>query len=314
MANLQIVGLGLATVDVLIRLHDMPTWERGARLSGLRFDGGGPVATALVAAARLGARVGYVGTAGDDEIGALKLRYLTRDGVDTGRVIVRPGPEEQVILVYVQEGTGERVFSALHGGQHRPLQPQELDRAYITSAPFLHLDGSHLEAALCAARWAHEAGQTVVLDAAKGGWAVSAAMRALVAETDILICGSGFAPALTGERDLWAAGEAALALGPRVVVQTEGEAGSYTVTGSERFHTPAYPVPVTDTTGAGDVFHGAYLVGLLRGWDLQRTAAFASAVAAIKCTQLGGRAGIPTLDAALAFLREHGVDLEKGKP
>lgn len=82
-------------------------------------------------------------------------------------------------------------------------------------------------------------------------------------------------------------GELVLSMGPRVVVQTEGEDGSYTITKDDRFHIPAFNVDVIDTTGAGDVFHGAYLVGLCKGWDLRRITVFASAVAAIKCTHLG---------------------------
>jgi len=99
-----------------------------------------------------------------------------------------------------------------------------------------------------------------------------------------------------------------MALGPQIVVQTEGRDGSYTLTAREHFHTPAFDVEVVDTTGAGDVFHGAYLVGLLRGWDLPMVAAFATAVAAIKCTQLGGRKGIPTSDQTIAFLKKRGYD------
>jgi ribokinase len=65
-------------------------------------------------------------------------------------------------------------------------------------------------------------------------------------------------------------------------------------------------VPVVDTTGAGDVFHGAYLFGLLRGWALPAVAEFASATAALKCMTLGGRKGIPTLDTVMTYLREQG--------
>ena len=307
MGKLQIVGVGLATLDILIRLEELPTWSRGSRLKAARLAGGGPVATALVAASRLGARVGYVGTAGEDELAELKLRSLASEGVDTSRVKIRPGPERQVILVCVHAQTGERVFCGLESCHEGPLTGEELDRDYITGADYLHLDGTHGEAALQAARWMREAGKAVVLDAAK----TTAAPRHYVPElfryVDYLICGSGYAPAVTGETDIWAAAEAMLALGPRVVVQTEGKEGSYTVAAEDRFHTLAFDVPVVDTTGAGDVFHGAYLVGLLQGWDLRQVALFASAVSALKCTQLGGRAGIPRLDETLSFLRGRGI-------
>ena len=304
MADLDVVGVGLATLDVLVRLRDMPTWERGARLDALAFEGGGPVATALVAAARLGASVGYVGTAGSDDIGTLKVRGLVREGVDASRLVVRPGPEEQVVLVLVHQGTGERVFNSAARGTDARLRPDELDRGYITSARYLHLDGFHTDAGIQAAKWMREAGGTVVVDAAKSRGTVRPEVAELVRHVDVLIGGSGFVPALVGVSDVWKAGREALRLGPKVVVQTEGLDGSFTVTADEEFQTPAFPVDVVDTTGAGDVYHGAYIVGLLRGWDLRRTALFASAVAALKCRQLGGRAGIPSREQALAFLAE----------
>jgi sulfofructose kinase len=308
-SDLQIVGLGMSTLDVLMRLKDMPTWEHGTRISAFGFDGGGPVATAMAAAARLGARVGYIGTAGDDEAAAIKVRTLAKEGIHLEHLVVRPGAEKQIVLMFVDETTGERVFAGLGRFGTEPLRVEELDHDYITSAAYLHLDGMHAEAALQAARWMHAHDKKVSLDGSKTSGPISAEMRGLVAETDILICGQGFGRALTRQADLWEAGEAALGMGPDIVVQTEGADGSYTVTAQERFHTPAFQVPVVDTTGAGDVFHGAYLVGLLQGWELQSVARFATAVSALKCTQLGGRAGIPTFAQTLAFLRERGLDI-----
>lgn len=309
---LDIVGLGLATLDVLVRVQELPTWEHMGAMSGFALDGGGPVGTGLVAAARLGARVGYVGTAGTDRTAELKIEFLASEGLDLSRLVRRPGPEGNVILVCVDEATGERTFTGLRDRHRTPLSPEELDRAYLTGARYLHLDGHHPEAALAAARWMHAAGREVLLDGARvhgPGGRVSDALAALVREVDILICGSGFVPALTGRDDIWEAGRAALDLGPRIVVQTEGADGAYTVSREGLFHTPAFSVEVVDTTGAGDVFHGAYLVGLLHGWDLPEVTLFASAVSALKCGHLGGRAGIPTFDRTLEFLADRGVYL-----
>lgn len=306
---LDIVGLGLATLDILIRLGELPTWDHGAGCSAVGLDGGGPVGTACVAAARLGARVGYVGTAGNDSLAALKIQSLQENGVDLSRLAQRDGPENQVVVVYVNQETGERIFSGLHCFGADPLQVVELDPVYLTSGTFLHLDGTHPEAALHAAQVMRAAGKRVSLDGSKcDGNSIGGDVCELVPYTDILICGSGFGHALTGHADLWRAGEAMLALGPQIVVQTEGMDGSYTTTPSESFHTPAFKVDVLDTTGAGDVFHGAYLVGLMHAWDLHSIALFASAVAAIKCMHLGGRKGIPSFEQTLAFLHIRGLD------
>jgi sulfofructose kinase len=187
----------------------------------------------------------------------------------------------------------------------QPILPEELDRAYITSADYFHVDGLlHHEATLQAVQWMKAAGKTVVMDGSKTNGPVRDAHRALVPYVDVLITGEGFARALTGIDDIWEAGRAVLELGPRTFVETVGARGCYTVTVDEQFHTPAFQVEVVDTTGAGDVFHGAYIVALKQGWSPRDCAQFSAAVSAIKCTQLGGRAGIPTFGQTMAFLRE----------
>ncbi|MDE2977355.1 MAG: PfkB family carbohydrate kinase [Acidobacteriota bacterium] len=299
-------------VDVVLRVERMPAWEDPRGLLDFTLADGGPVGTACFVASTFGLRTGFVDTVGEDDLGEHRRRSLEKAGVDTSRLVPREGPEDHVVVVYVDAATGERVFSFRRGFLSRPVDASELDRGYIESARILHLDGSHGKAALAAARWMKEAGGTVVLDAAATSHKVLEPARALVAETDVLICGSGFAPALTGEKDVWRAGRAALDLGPRVVVQTEGARGSYTVsrgTGARRtgtrdaeFHTPAFDVDVVDTTGAGDTFHGAYLVGLARGWSLKRCASFSSAVAALHCTVLGNRKGIPSMAEVEALM------------
>jgi len=310
---MDIIGLGMATLDILIRLRNLPTWEGCGSFSSFGTDGGGMAGTACVAAARLGAKVGFISTVGNDELAERKMETFRQAGVDLSHMVQREGPEHQLVLVYVHQDTGERVFSGMDRGHVLPLQTAELDPAYVQSARMLHLDGYYPAAALQAAQWARQAGMLVSLDGSKtGGGPLSAEWVELVRMADILICASGFGRSLTGLDDPWEIGAAALTFGPRIVVQTEGEQGSYTVTAGdtpgaqERFHTPAFPVAVVDTTGAGDVFHGAYLVGLLQGWDLHRTAEFASAVAAIKCTQPGGRRGIPSIEQTLAFLQARG--------
>lgn len=305
----QIVGLGLATLDVLIRLKDMPTWEGWNRADGFCFDGGGLVGTAMVAASKLGARVGFVGTAGSDESAELKLKSFRECGVDLSRLVRREGPEDQVVIVYVNSETGERTFCGVGGQARQPIRPAELDRDYLIAADVLHVDGlMHHEAALLAAQWMKAAGKTVTMDGSKTDGVVDERHRALIPYVDVLIAGEGYGRGLAGLDDVWAAGEKALELGPRVFIETRGERGCFGVTSEGRFHIPAFPVEVVDTTGAGDVFHGAYIVGMLHGWTPSRCAQFSTAVSAIKCTQLGGRAGIPTFEQTMAFLRERGVE------
>ncbi len=299
----KVLGIGCCTLDVLIRIRTLPTWEQPSGFEEIGFDGGGQAATAMAAAARLGVPAAFIGTAGNDDAADIKLRSLVRCGVDIRCVARRQKPDDSVVIVFVNARTGERMF--LGGGRQGsvPLRIEELDRGYVTAADYLLLDGLHGEAALAAADWMHEAGKMVVLDAGSPRGRLPESRLAILSHVDVVIGGARFAQAATGREDVWDAGAAVLELGPRVCVQTEGSNGCYTVTATEKFHTPAFPVEVVDTTGAGDVFHGAYVVGLVHGWDLRRTARFASAVSALKCTRLGGRAGIPTFTETMSFLQ-----------
>lgn len=302
----EIVGLGLANVDVVMQRNEMPTWENPGVTSGFALADGGPAGTACAVASMFDVASGLIDTIGNDDMAAIKRQSLVSAGVDLSHLVERDGAEDHVVIVYVQEGTGDRFFSFVRGFLSQPVLPEELDRDYITAAQYLHLDCTHPKAAMQAARWMHEAGKRVVLDASATDRAVPDYIRGLVTETDVLICGSGFGAMLTGQKDLYEAGRAILDLGPGIVVQTEGVDGSYTVTRDEEFHIPAFEIDVVDTCGAGDVFHGAYLVGLVKGWDLERIATFSSAVSAIHCTVLGNRKGIPSMGEVGAFLRERG--------
>lgn len=309
MGNIAVVGLGLACLDILVRTDELPTWEHGKRLSAMAVEGGGPVATAIVATQRLGVDSGFIGTYGSDRLGAIKLQTLVENGVDVSRSVRREEDESQVVLVYVHAKTGERLFSGVSGSSPE-LDVSELDKSYITQAEYLHLDGFHAQAAIQAAKWMKSAGKKVMLDGSATQGPIDSEMKVLASLADILICGHGFGPALTGEMDLCEAGRLIHALGPEIVIQTEGKSGCYVNTKEDQFHFPAFDVPVIDTTGAGDVFHGAFLVGMLRKWDVRRSTIFSSAVAALKCRQISGRRGIPTYEETIGFLNSQGYSME----
>ena len=309
MKKLEIVGMGLRCIDIVMRCSEIPTWGKEGSVDTFTMQGGGPAGTAMVAASRLGVAAGYVGTIGNDYISELKRKSLSMYDVDISRIVERPFPENQVIFVYVNKETGERVFAMLANYLEDPVTPAELDRDYLTAADYLLLDGIYPEASILAARWMREAGKTVMIDMWKTTEAVPDWKRELIALTDIVICGEGFASAYSGEHDIYKAGRAILDAGPRIVVETLGERGCYTITENKTFHTPAFDVSVVNTTGAGDVFHGAYITGLLKGWDLRTVARFASAVSAVTCTRLSGYDRFPTYADVVSFLKMHNIEL-----
>lgn len=298
-----VVGLGHSNWDYLAIVDAMPVWDSPGTVPMHEFSGcgGGPVATALVTLARLGASTGYIGLLGDDEIGQYCLNGLQQENVEVVRLRIQPGVRSRLTLVLVHAATGQRSFMSNDGTAGR-LELTEADRTYIAGARILHLDGHQIEAATQAARWMHEAGGMVVLDA----YRLRAGMDELIPLVDVLIANESFPTAYTGCPDLESAAQSLLARGPSVVVATLSERGCVCFTAGSRLDVPGFQVPVVDTTGAGDAFHGAFIYGLLQGWDLGRTAAFANAVAAINCTALGGRTALPTLAQVEAFLRAHG--------
>jgi len=302
----KVIGIGLSALDIVQKLEHLPTWDIPGRVDEILFDGGGPTGTGMVTLAKLGVNVGFVGTAGNDWVGEIKIRTLSDNNVDVSRVVWRDHPETQIIFCYVDAISGERIFTGLKNINPTPLQPVELDRDYIIEADYLHMEGFHHEASIQAAHWMHAAGKKVVLDgAAVSTGTLEPRHKELTEVTDILICGDGFVQALTGIQDDISAAKAALECGPEIVVVTKGDQGNHLVTATEQFHTPAFKVDVVDTTGAGDVFHGAFIYGLLESWDLRKIAKFASAASAIECTKLGGRAGIPKLNEVQAFLERY---------
>jgi len=299
----DVIGFGFAALDTIGLTPHLPELDEGVLLEDLTRQGGGPVAQALVTLARLGASVGYVGRIGDDEVGTEIRTGLTVEGVDISFLQIEPGARSPQSMILVDKPTGKRSICAFRGtAGDIDVAAGMLD--YLCSGRFLHLDGHSPAAAMAAAEAASRRGVRICLDAGAG--ASLDHLLALVQATTVLIAAEQFVMRVASDGAYETGAARLLRMGPEIVVVTRGEQGSYTLTGDTAFATAAFPVSVVDTTGAGDVFHGAYLFGQLQGWDLVRTAEFAGATAALKCTRLGGRAAIPRLPEVLNFLAEHG--------
>jgi sugar/nucleoside kinase (ribokinase family) len=299
-AERSIVGIGYCSYDYLAIVPERPAFDADAlTLADLTTDGGGPVSTALVAAARLGASTAYIGILGDDIYGQALASMFAAEGVDCARLRTAPGCRSQTCIVLVEQATGRRSILC-----HRPTYPrlslEEADLACIASARALHLDGHHIEAAIEAARFARLNGILVCLDANRP----RPALNRLLPHVDLLIAAEPFPSAYTGITDSWKAIAQVLTEGPCCVVVTQGERGCLWATATDRGETPSFQVPVVDTTGAGDAFHGAFLFAWLQGWPIAQASEFSAAVAAINCMQLGGRSGLPTLQQTIRFLQD----------
>lgn len=298
----DVVGIGCCAVDYFAVVPHYPENDTKVEMAQFAKQGGGLVGTALVAASRLGAKARYIGHVGDDELCQFMVSELERDGVDTGRVVVEPGGATFFAFCVVDASTSKRTI--YWTGRDVPeLAADHIRPADITSTKFLHVDGFDMDAALQACRWAREAGVTVVVDAEVH----HDRMAELVDLCDVIIPSEEFACTVTGEGNYRDAARAlyeaqAKISSDRVVVVTAGTQGCFGACRDGEFHQPAFNVEAVDTTGCGDVFHGAFIYAMLQEWDLASCARFASATAALKCRRLGGRAGIPTKAEVDAFL------------
>jgi len=256
------------------------------------------VATALVTLARLGIQTAFLGRVGDDLSGEEIRAGLEREGVDCRGLLVDPGKTSQMAFIAVEKETARRTIFWTRGGA-RPLVVEELDGELIRRARVLHLDGLQDDASVGAARIARDAGVVTVLD----GGTVREGTLELLPFIDHLVASEKFARQLGGAEDARTLCNTLLKYGAQAVTVTFGENGSWTIDrkGEEHWQ-EAFPVKAIDTTGCGDVFHGGYIFGLLRGWLLPRTVRFAAACAALKTRALGGRTAIPSLDEVETFL------------
>ena len=298
----DVVGLGVSTVDLIMVVDEFPGHESVQRAHSSLLQGGGPVATAMVALARLGCRAAMLDKLGDDWRGRLIREEFQREGVATDHVVVAKGRTSSVASILVRKADGARTI-IYSPGDAEELLPSELPEQVIPASRILHLNGRHPEACLASARIAKQHGVPVSFDG--GAHRFNEQIRELISWTDICIVARQFAYSFSGEDDLQASASKLLASGPKVVVITAGTEGSWGFdhTG-DCFHQPAFLTAETvDTTGAGDAYHGAFLCGVINNYSLRECARLASAVAAMNTRKVGGRSGLPTFDATMAFLQ-----------
>ena len=297
---IDILGLGAVAVDDFIFVEAYPPPDAKARVLRRERHCGGLAATALVAAARLGARCAYAGVLGNDELSEFALNCLKQEGIDTGHVqrTRTARPVYSNIVVVERRGTRNIFFdlkNVVGAGLHTAAR-------LVASSRVLLADNLGVRGTLRAARLARRAGVPVVGDFDNDQDPLFSDLLAL---TNHLIISHEFAATLTGT----CAPEKALrklAGGDRqVAAVTVGDEGCwYWSRGWDApKHQKAFKVKAVDTTGCGDVFHGAYAFGLARGLPVEECIRLAAGTAALKATQPGGQAGIPSLRAVREFMK-----------
>lgn len=307
----DVLGLGCVAIDDLLYLAEYPAPDSKVPVQRRQRQCGGLTATALVAAARQGARCAFAGVLGCDELSDFVRRRFEEEGIDVGRVRHRPDarPIHSIILVDLARHTRTIVYDleGVYGAE--PDWPED---EVICTSRVLFVDHFGMEGMIRAARIARAAGIPVVADLENHQ---HPRFGELLEHVDHLIVSQAFAARLTGRADPAAAVEALWTPARQAVVVTCGAAGGWylgrefrdAAPGAAPRRYPAFAVEVVDTTGCGDVFHGVYAAGLARGLPLEERLRHAAAAAALKATQPGGQAGIPRRQAVEEFLRSCGT-------
>lgn len=288
----DVAGFGLNSVDLLAVVAEHPAVNSKQRLQRAMRLPGGQIATAMATCAKLGWRASYVGTFGGDDVGALSRDSLVTAGVDVSASRTIKSATNQFAIILVDARSGERTVL---WDRHPDLawDPADVPRAAVTAGRLLIVDCHETAAATQAARYAREAGVPTIVDVEK----VRPGIAELLQQIDVIIAAQDFPCALTGYEDL---GRALAAMADEfrapLVCATLGEQGSLARCGGREIRTPAFQVDCVDSTGAGDVFRGAFAAGCLRepGADVEEILEYANAVAALNCRALGARGGIPT--------------------
>lgn len=297
----DVLGFGAVAVDDLVYLDGFPAADSKMPVQEMRRAGGGLAGTSLVAASRLGARTAYAGILGDDDLSRFTISELEREGVDCSLVRYQPGAQPHHSIILVDRLTGQRTILHYSGTVVAPA-PGSFPIDVITGCRVLFVDNTVAPFALDAVRLAHAQGIPVVADLER---TTGADVRALAREVDHLIVGIGFAGQVSGENEPAAMVRALRQPAQAACVVTAGERGCWyacAATGDVVHHVPACSVPVVDTTGCGDVFHGAYATILARGEGVARAVTVATVAAGLKATQPGGRSGIPDWETIERYL------------
>lgn len=294
--EIEVVGFGQACVDYIGPCPYFPKEDGKVKLSELYVKCGGPIATALITLSRLGIKTSFIGAISNDVFGEMIIKNFRKEGVDISHIKVIKGYRSQFAFISITDG--KRTIFWIPPS-FPDLDPKEIDLSPFKKAKVIHLDELMIDASIEVAKQARSMGMDVVIDADS----LKDGIEELFKLVDVLIIPEDMAKKMEGDISNETILRRLKLLGPRQVIITLGERGSIGFDGKSIIHQKAFKVDVVDTTGAGDVYHGAYIFGMLKGWNMKECMRFASACAALKCAKFGAQEGIPTLDDVKRLLK-----------
>lgn len=293
---MKIIGYGYPCMDINVLCDRIPGAGELSEMRDLSMMGGGKVCNAIIAAARLGAPTAFIGGVGKDGYGKMIMDDFIHHGVETKDFHMLEGHTSvcfNLVDSVLKEKHYIQYFTTV-----MPLKIEELSPDCFKEAGILLLYKLD-EMALKLIELAHQKGAQVLVDGDEYDEVVCANLDKI----DILIASEYFYNALYDNNDYERNLQKLYEKGPGTVIVTLGEKGCVGYADGKYFELETYRVPVADSTGAGDVFHGAFASCIANGLDAVEASRFSSAVSAIKCTQVGGRIGIPTIKGTEHFMK-----------
>jgi sugar/nucleoside kinase (ribokinase family) len=298
MPEFDVVGVGLNATDTLLMVPHFPAYAGKVPFEEEIVSPGGQVASALVACASLGLRAKYIGAIGDDQRGRIQIESLQGTGINLDHVQIRPNCPNQSAYIIIDRSTGERTVLWRRDECLR-ISPEQISPEQIACARLLHIDGHDTPAVAHAAAIARRHGIPVTVDVDT----IYHGFDRVLPNVDYLVASSDFPANWTGNRDPFQALEAMQReYGMKVAAMTLGAHGSLARVDGKFVYAPAFVVNCVDTTGAGDVFHGAFCYSVLQGMAMPEALEFSNAMAALNCTAPGARGGIRGIQEVRALM------------
>ena len=301
-----ILGIGVCTLDILTKVKTLPSDESVEEADSAIFMGGGPVPTALAAATHLGSSTTMIDILGDDWKSKLIIEELMDHGIQCENITIESGASASLASVLVRSSDGVRAIRFVKSST-KAINPQSLDDNTINNHKILHCNGRHLDACLKAAEIVKSHKGETLLSFDGGADRYREELLPLMKRIDIAIVAQDFALRATNEINLTQSTWIKLnQLFPKahIIGITDGKKGSWIQhEDQEAFHQPAFlATNIEDTTGCGDVYHGAFLHAIESGISVDEAAKMASAAGSMNATALGGRGFLPNKEQLQNFL------------
>lgn len=305
----DILGIGDADVDIMIRVPHFPAHDE--KVKGVILDQcpGGIISNFLCAASRFGAHCAGIVRVGGDERGTMALKDLRRHGVDVSHSICYPNSHTYFTVSCI-DASGEKNMLVCLDGSTQP-EITDIPFPFLGHTRYVHMIGTYADLVLAVAREKKKYGFCLSLDIEQQEKPIAPEkIREILSLTDICFPNEKGLEYFTGTKEIEAGAAWMREQGCGIVAVTLGGKGVYVCAQDESFFVPAFQVDVKDTTGAGDTFNACFLASYAKGYPMRECAHLATAAAAIQIQSVGARKGMPDEGAARGFLKASAARLD----